>query len=302
MNNTNKNINNLKNNMFKNLTKFLPSNNYTYFYIIIAIIIIILLVLIFRNYLKGSSMYERYVKNVFFREMDKLDGVPLDVSTGDFDVCVQGKTSNIQYIDNKFLHIKSNYLVMFWVRLESEKIGSYIENDNYENINLLSFTNNLGIDSGTKYPQFKMNVMKNEMEAIVKQDNNKMTSKIYNLPYDEWFCVSAYVTNDHMDVYINGKLVKILDYEMDIRNLSNFKMAIGPYPGSIAYLQVNNDMSYFNPASIYKEYLVYKSFIKRFTDNKYHDEYKISKMRMPSRNDANYNRATKKKNTKNVCS
>ena len=181
MNNTNKNINNLKNNTLKNLTKFLPDDSHTYFFIIITIIIIILLILIFRNYLKGVSMYERYVKNVFFREMDKLDGVPLDVSNN-FEVCVQGKTSNNNYIDNKFLHIKTNYLVMFWVRLESEKISAYIENNKYENINLLSFTNNVNIDSGMKYPQFKMNVMENQMEAIVGKDGNKMTSKLYNLP------------------------------------------------------------------------------------------------------------------------
>ena len=294
-NNNNFNINNININKLKN---YLPENNHTYFFFIIAIVLIVLIILIIRNFLHGASMYQRYVKNVFFREMDELDGKPLDVSgSNGFNICIQGEKTDQTYIENKFLHIKSDYLLMFWVKLESEKISSYI-NEAKLDVDLISFENT----NKTKYyPKFTMNIMNNEMSVHVKDDTIK--SKLYNLPYDEWFCLSSYVTPDHMDIYINGKLVKIIEYKVDISTLSidNHQLKIGPYPGSIAYLQVNNDSSYFNPASVYKEYLVYKALIKRYVDNQYHDSYKITKMRNPHHDNGSYNRV-KKTEKPNICS
>lgn len=290
-----KNMNNVKNNMFKNIKKYLPEEKHNYFFILIAIIVVILFILILRNYYHSASMYERYVKNVFFREMDNLKGRPLDVSGSNFDICIQGKTSKNQSISNKFLHIKSDYLLMFWVRLESEKISDYINNE-YKNINLVNFS------KGTfNYPRFEIsNLMENTMSVYVGNGSEPI-GELYNIPYDEWFCISAYVTNNHMDVYINGKLVKIFDYSIKLNNLTEYEMKIGNYPGSIAYLQVNNDSSYFNPNSIYKEYLVYKEFIKRFMNNEYHNEYEISKLRIPNRHENHHDRRVNKRNNKNVC-
>tara|TARA_B100001248_G_C27395516_1_gene465250 strand:- start:3578 stop:4522 length:945 start_codon:yes stop_codon:yes gene_type:complete len=295
-NNNNFNLNNINLNKLKN---YLPEDNHVYFFIMIAIFLIVLVILIIRNFLRGASLYQRYVKNVFFREMDNLDGKPKDASNteGDFEICIQGETKSINSIPNINLHVKSDYLLMFWVKLESEKIHDFIKS-NKTIVPLVSFNGN-----NKFYPKFEMNIMNNEMSVYVGDDSGEPEGTLYNLPYDDWFCITSFVTQDHMDIYINGKLVKIIEYSklsIDVNN--SFNMKIGSYPGSIAYLQVNNDSSYFNPSSVYQEYLVYKNLIKQYVDNEYHKHYKITKMLNPKHDDGSYNRAYKKSNQKpNIC-
>jgi hypothetical protein len=302
-NNNNFNINNMNFN-FNKLKNHLPQDNHTYFFIIIGVILIVLIILIIRNFLHAGSLYLKYVKNVFFREMDNLNGKPA-LADNMKSICIQGNKDNTpgmkNKISNKFLHIKDNYLLMFWVKLDSEQIAKYISTEsNIEKVPILEYS-----DSGEIlcYPKFEMNIMNNEMSVYVNaRDTAK--SKLYNLPYDEWFCITSLVTNDHMDIYINGKLVKIIEYSIfsfDPSNKNN-KIIIGPYPGYIAYLQVNNDSSYFNPANVYEEYLVYKSLIKRYVDNQYHKQYKITKIQNPKHDNGSYNRPPRKKEDKsNIC-
>jgi hypothetical protein len=299
-NNNNFNINNIN---FNNLKKHLPKENHTYFFIVIGVILIILIALIIRNFLYASSLYAKYVKNVFFREMDNLNGKPASADNMK-SICIQGKRNNKSKneILNKYLHIKHDYLLMFWVKLDSEKIAKYI-NDNdsskIKNTPILKYSDS---NNSNFYPKFEMDIMNNEMSVYVGTDTN-VVSKLYNLPYDEWFCITSLVKKDHMDIYINGKLVKIIEYTSNkLKPNKNNKMTIGPYPGYIAYLQVNNDDSYFNPENIYEEYLLYKSLIKLYVDNQYHKQYKIRKMQDANHHDGSYNRPPKKKNEKeNKC-
>lgn len=308
-NNNNFNMNNINFNKLKN---HLPQDNHTYFFIIIGVILIVLIILIIRNFLWAGSLYLKYVKNVFFREMDNLDGKPASAN-GIKSICIQGNKDKHKgnEISNKFLHIKNNYLLMFWVKLDSEQIATKISEANEaSNSNLLEKIPLVQYSDDTSfYPKFEMDIMNNEMSVYVGEKNsegtlNEAKSKLYNLPYDEWFCITSLVTNDHMDIYINGKLVKIIEYSNISFNPSNKsnKMIIGSYPGYIAYLQVNNDSSYFNPANVYEEYLVYKSLIKRYVDNQYHKQYKITKMLNPKHNNGSYNRPPEKHEEKsNIC-
>ena len=129
-----------------------------------------------------------------------------------------------------------------------------------------------------------------------------VVSKIYNLPYDDWFCITSLVKKDHMDIYINGKLVKIIEYMSgQLDPLQSNKITIGPYPGYIGYLQVNNENSYFNPENVYEEYLVYKSLIKLYINNQYNKKYKIRKMKDPNHHDGSYNQPKKKNQKLNKC-
>jgi hypothetical protein len=89
-NNNNFNINNIN---FNNLKKHLPKENHTYFFIVIGVILIILIALIIRNFLYASSLYAKYVKNVFFREMDNLNGKPASADNMK-SICIQGKRNN----------------------------------------------------------------------------------------------------------------------------------------------------------------------------------------------------------------
>ena len=305
-NNNNFNMNNINFNKLKN---HLPQDNHTYFFIIIGVILIILIILIIRNFLDAGSLYLKYVKNVFFREMDNLDKKPLDVS-GDKNVkiCIQGKKISKNFIKNENLHIKDDYLLMFWVKLDSGKIAKYIKANEHDTsvikkTPIVQYSNSVENKVGTNFhPKFEMDIMNNEMSVYVGTDVSAK-SKLYNLPYDEWFCITSLVTNDHMDIYINGKLVKIIEYSKDLLSFNkNNKMTIGPYPGYIAYLQVNNDSSYFNPANVYEEYLVYKSLIKRYVDNQYYKQYKITKIQDSTHNNGSYNRPPRKKEEKsNIC-
>ena len=178
-----------------------------------------------------------------------------------------------------------------------------------DKIPLLQYSDKTDSNLGFFYPKFEMDIMNNEMSVYVGEKTsgttlNKAKSKLYNLPYDEWFCITSLVTNDHMDIYINGKLVKIIEYSNIPFNVSDSgnKIIIGPYPGYIAYLQINNDSSYFNPGNVYEEYLVYKSLIKRYVDNQYHKQYKKTKMQNPKHDNGSYNRPPKKKEEKsNIC-
>lgn len=299
-NNKNFNINNIN---FNSLKKHLPKENHTYFFIIIGIILIGLIALIIRNFLYASSLYAKYIKNVFFREMDNLNGKPASADNMK-NICIQGKRNNNSKneILNKYLHIKDNYLLMFWVKLDSEKIAKYIKEKNtsdVKNIPILKYSDS---NSTNFYPKFEMNILHNEMSVYIGTGSDAI-SKIYNLPYDEWFCVTSLVKKDHMDIYINGKLVKIIEYNIrQLQPSKSNKITIGPYPGYIAYLQVNNENSYFNPENIYEEYLVYKSLIKLYIDNQYQKKYEIKKMQDPKHHYGSYNHQPKKYNQKsNKC-
>ena len=308
-NNKNFNINNIN---FNSLKNHLPKENHTYFFIVIGVILIILIALIIRNFLYASSLYAKYVKNVFFREMDNLNGKPASAYNMK-NICIQGKKTknddgdSLPFISNKYLHIKNDYLLMFWVKLDSGMIAEYIKKNNdsskIKNTPILKYSDSAGT---AFYPKFEMDIMNNEMSVYIGKSPNPV-SKLYNLPYDEWFCITSLVKKDHMDIYINGKLVKIIEYSSaelpaPNKNNKNNKMTIGKYPGYIAYLQVNNDDSYFNPENVYEEYLVYKSLIKLYIDNQYHKKYKIRKMQDANHHDGSYNRPPKKKNEiKNKC-
>ena len=123
-NNNNFNMNNINFNKLKN---HLPQDNHTYFFIIIGVILIVLIILIIRNFLHAGSLYLKYVKNVFFREMDNLNGKPASADNIK-SICIQGNKDQDKgnEISNKFLHIKDNYLLMFWVKLDSEQIATKI--------------------------------------------------------------------------------------------------------------------------------------------------------------------------------
>lgn len=302
-NNNNNNFNfNFNNFNFNDIKNMMPKDNHTYFFIIISVILLILIILIIRNFLKVKELRQKYIKNVFFREMDNLDNKPFDVSdsSGEFDICIGGTTKTSDGIPNTNLNVSSKYLLMFWVKLDSEKIHDYMDNNKNSSVDLVSFTNGNQV-----YPKYQMNILNNEMSIFV---GDKLISNVYNLPYDEWFCISSYITDDHMDLYIDGKLVKIIEYNYTNTIFNDFKMKIGPYPGYIAYLQVNNlrddqDNSYFNPSNIYEEYLVYKELIKKYVDNQYYKNYKITEIVNKNHSNTGYNSGLKKKNEpkENVC-
>tara|TARA_B100001123_G_scaffold434670_2_gene561627 strand:+ start:200 stop:1159 length:960 start_codon:yes stop_codon:yes gene_type:complete len=291
----NKNIN--KNINYQNLYNMIPVKNHTVFLIVIIILILTFIIFIIRNHLNHLKFKQKFVKNVFFMEMDDIKNKPFDASKQgssnkydlDKKICVRGK-ANDNYIPNEALHVQIPYLLMFWFNLNSNKIGNKLKvNTNASKFPLVYFSNKrIHTDTSQKfYPLINIDILKNELNVNVNNciydtsSNNDSacgkSEKLFNIPSDTWTCISAVVDTNHLNLYLNGKLMKVIEYtKLNSNNLSNFKMYVGPFPGEIAYLQVNNDSKYFNSNSIYEEYVYFKEKIRKYVENEYHKHYKIS--------------------------
>ena len=288
-----------KNFNYKNLSNLIPVKNHTIFLIVIIILILTFVIFIIRNHLNHLKFKQKFVKNVFFMEMDDIKNKPFDASKVssnnkydlDNKICVRGN-ANHNYIPNEALHVQIPYLLMFWFNLNSDKIGSVLEKYINTNKYPLVYLSNKSIstiqhESQTVYPLINIDILKNELNVNVYKCNNKLndvlndsscgkSEKLFNIPSDTWTCISAVVDTNHLNLYLNGKLMKVIEYNKMLNSVANFKMFVGPFPGEIAYLQVNNDSKYFNSNSIYEEYIYFKEKIKKYIENQYHKDYKIS--------------------------
>ena len=307
-------MNNNKNNILNKL----PKKQHTVFLIVIIILILTFVIFIIRNHLKHDEYKQRFVKNVFFVEMDDPTKTPFDASKANSDkyeldrtICVRGKSRN-KYISNRALHIKLPYSMTFWFNINSDLVGQYLNNKNNSRTKypLVYFSDNQykKNKSGTTnnqnlLPGINMNIINNALEIIVsicsydsdtgnpleytyegdnKTDNDEKacgsSERLYNIPNDTWNCLTTIVNSNHLNLYLNGKLMKVIEYNSDVINkdFKNYKLYIGPFPGEIGYLQVDNDENNFTSDIVYKEYLFYKAKVDKYIKSQYHKNYKVS--------------------------
>ena len=174
-------MNNNKNNILNKL----PKKQHTVFLIVIIILILTFVIFIIRNHLKHDEYKQRFVKNVFFVEMDDPTKTPFDASRGNSDkyeldrtICVRGKSRD-KYISNRALHIKLPYSMTFWFNINSDLVGQYLNNKNNSRTKypLVYFSDNQykknksGTKSGTTnnqnlLPGINMNIINNELVCI----------------------------------------------------------------------------------------------------------------------------------------
>jgi hypothetical protein len=323
----------------KNILNSLPTKNYTIFIIVILILIVTFVIVIINNHLNHKESKQKFIKNVFFVEMDNHKKDPFDASRIPSKdkgkglvlvnkICIRG-TKKGNYIPNDFLYIKMPYLLMFWFNINSEKINEFKQKD-VSLCPLLYFTqqgyNEVSGPSLIEiYPSIQYYIPNSSIEILVGDidENSQLTQKsqstentnlqdvpaqhvsperLYNIPIDTWNCISTVVNSNHLNLYLNGKLMKVIEYQSSGRNnFDNFNMYIGPFPGEIAYLQVNNDSKYFNSKSIYNEYLFYKEKIDKYLEAQYHNDYKVSTLKDHSNyNFSRYHRRPKEDRT-NKC-
>lgn len=329
-------MNNNKNNILNNFSK----KHHTVFIILIIVLILAIVIFIIRNNLKHNEYKNRFVKNVFFVEMDNSKKKPYDASLKknnnyelDKNICVRGNNIN-NYIQNNALHVKLPYSLMFWFNINSDKVGTYlsgIETNDRTKYPLVYFSNRnyeQDISNINVVPAININIINNVLEVMVsqcnyevngssikplnynydtKQDNDEIacgkSEKIYNISSDTWNCITAIVSNDHLNLYLNGKLTKVIEYNtFPSENLNNYKLYVGPFPGEIAYLQIDNNNKNFSSEKIYEEYLFYKNKVDTYIKNQYHKNYKVSTLTDHSNyNFSSYNRRPQREDKSNIC-
>ena len=249
------------------------SKSNTLFFVICIILIVIFLVLFL--YVRGinQNLKLKYEKNVFFVELDKKPYQPFNAFDEDSTVCIKGDDSvsrDIPYEDLKIQPNDPKFLLMFWIKLDSNFIRTDQERQEpkYYLDNTESNDNNILVFDNQRY-QIKLSTINARITFIM----NERKSILSNVPYDKWFCLATLYTNDYTEIYLNGRLAETIQYTNQSGSdfnkiLNNSKLTVGEYPGYLAYLVVSVNEKYFNSYSIYQEYLYYKN--KILNSEKYH--------------------------------
>lgn len=307
MNNNKGEFNKLLNH-FKEVTPKLSSNNtYTIFFVIIIFVIVVLLIIIVRRNFNLKKQLSKEIKNTFFLEMLQFKS-PYNAWDENSKICIRGKKNKVHKIPSDKLgpRISDSYTLMFWVKINTNKFENNINSDlNYP---LVALTNNntfnMCSDGGKNmFPGFFIKPINNTLVVQMSDDTNCHESEVYNFPYDEWTCVTTYVTKNYIEIFINGKLLKTSELDsLNIISPENLDMYIGRYPGLLAFLSININ-PYYNSNEIYKEYLYYKNIIDIYEQSKYKHEYNYDRKQNPHKYKS-FNRdfIKKKKVDPNVCS
>ena len=233
------------------------------FIIILFIIFLIILILVIRTTLNKYKIENKLIKNTWFQEIshnitpynawctrNKND----DSYPTCKNICVKNKTLK-KGIPNDLTHINGNYSLMFWFKIKKELFKGvnlneprpllYFSGEEYSNNNIFGFF---------------IIPYNNTMNIKV---NDKTISYINNLPYDKWTCVTASISDKVIDIYINGRLLKTnMFYLNPLLSKKNLKW--GPYPGELAFVEINNDPNELNAKSIYSNYKYYYNIINNY--------------------------------------
>ena len=307
MNNNKANFNKLLNH-FKNTTqKINKKKSYTVFFVLIIFVILVLIIVIVRKGLNQMKILSREIKNTFFLEMLELKN-PYDASEGNNKICIRGKKEKTDKIPSNKLgpKITDTYTLMFWVKISTSKFKDFDVNQEYPLVSL-SDNENLTLCSGnnTMYPGFFIKPINNTLIVQTSDDSTSDASKchkseVYNFPYDEWTCISTFVTKSYINIYINGKLIKISEYDTLGIQPEKLDMYIGKYPGFLAFLSINKN-PHFGSDGIYKEYLYYRNIIDIYEQSKYKNEYNYDRKQNPHKYKEFRKDFIKKKEDPNIC-
>ena len=151
---------------------------------------------------------------------------------------------------------------MFWFKIKKELFNPS-DNESLSNDYPLVYFSNSNIT-----PNYNLS---NSLGFFIKPINNTMTlkqdgtdiSNIYNLPYDKWVCVTSVFNNNTIDIYINGRLLKT-SVASTLSNYNSLPLKWGPYPGDLAFVEINNDLDELNAQSIYENYKYYYGIIDKY--------------------------------------
>ena len=295
MNNNKANFNKLLNH-FKNTTqKINKKKSYTVFFVLIIFVILVFIIVIVRRGLNQMKILSREIKNTFFLEMLELKN-PYDASEDNNKICIRGKKEKTHKIPSNKLgpKITDTYTLMFWVKISTSKFKKSDVNQEYP---LVSFSDNT---NKIMYPGFKIKPINNTLEVYTSNGSVIHKSEVYNFPYDEWTCISTFVTKSYINIYINGKLIKISEYDDLGIKPDKLDMHIGKYPGYLAFLSINKNPK-FGSDGIYKEYLYYRNIIDIYEQSKYKNEYNYDRKQNPHKYKEFKRDFIKKKEDPNIC-
>ena len=183
-------------------------------------------------------------------------------------ICIGGKKYK-NGIPPNITHIKGSHSLMFWFKIKKELFDPSKESLSFD-YPLVYFSNS------NITPNYNLS---NSLGFFITPINNTMKLKqngieistIYNLPYDKWVCVTSVVNNKTIDIYINGRLLKT-SVPSTLSNYNNLFLKWGPFPGDLAFVEVNNDLDELNAQSVYKNFKYYYGIIDKY---KNHTDKKI---------------------------
>ena len=226
------------------------------------------------------------------------------------DLCIYGKNgytnipTRITTLDN------SNHYVMFWFKInKTSNLDNYpfSKNDNklsYE-YPLIYFSKNNIIPNINKCNSFGFYIKPINNTLIVRKDGGSPLTTIYNLPYGKWICLTYLKSASSIDIYINGKLLKTIAINKnDYDDTFNKTIRWGPYPGDLAFLEINKDPNDLNPRSILDYYKYYNNLIIKYNKVKYDNiTSSIKSINFPFRNTTEWSKMFKrgKSNSNLVC-
>ena len=176
-------------------------------------------------------------------------------------ICIRGKKFT-NGIPQNITHIEGSYSLMFWFKINKELFNDI-------NGEFLSYDYPLVYFSNSNItPNYNLS---NSLGFFIKPINNTMTLKqdgrdkstIFNLPYDKWVCVTSVFNNNTIDIYINGRLLKT-SVATTLSNYNILNLKWGPYPGDLAFVEINNDLDELNAQSVYENYKYYYGIIDKY--------------------------------------
>lgn len=300
MNNNKANFNKLLNH-FKNTTqKINKKKSYTVFFVLIIFVILVFIIVIVRRGLNQMKILSKEIKNTFFLEMLELKN-PYDASEDNNKICIRGKKEKTHVIKSNKLGPKiiDTYTLMFWVKISTSKFKDFVVKDEHKLVSLSDNSNKI------MYPGFFIKPINNTLIVQASDDSTSNgtdthKSEVFNFPYDEWTCISTFVTKSYINIYINGKLIKISEYDDLGIQPDKLDMHIGKYPGYLAFLSINKN-PHFGSDGIYKEYLYYRNIIDIYEQSKYKNEYNYDRKQNPHKYKEFKRDFIKKKEDPNIC-
>jgi len=165
------------------------------------------------------------------------------------------------------------HYTMFWFKINKIPSGTNNPFDSNSTTSLsldyplIYFARNIIIPNYDKNDSFGFYIKPINNSLTVKKDN-EVISRINNLPYGEWTCLSYLKSNSSIDIYINGKLLKTIPIDNNnYNNIFTKPLRWGPYPGNLAFLELNKDPDELNPQSILDSYKYYKNLINNYKND-----------------------------------
>lgn len=225
------------------------------------------------------------------------------------DLCIYDKNGYTN-IPNKITNLdNSNHYGMFWFRINKNSTSAdYPFSPNNElslEYPLIYFSDKDIIPNFNKCHSFGFYIKPINNILTVRKDGGDPLTSIYNLPYDKWVCLTYLKNSSSIDIYINGRLLKTIAIKTgDYNNIFTKPIRWGPYPGNLAFLEINKDPDDLNPLAILDSYKYYNSLIEKYEKNKFNDLTSDMKPgRFPFRNSTEWNNLLNrgKSNSNLVC-